>query len=113
MAVILFVAIFQGVSVGKNTAQAVAIVEMVKNISTGLDYFYNDQGRYPNLSEFADQNVMLNYFSSFPFQNFISNSCPESLIYKKNTASSVTLNFCLPVATGGYVKSWNTLSLNK
>lgn len=113
MAVLLFIAIFRGASVGKDVAQANAIIGTAKNIVVALDYFYNDQNRYPNVSEFSEQNIMLNYLNVFPVPNFVSTVCQESFDYKKDNATKVSLNFCLPKASGAYGQGWNTLSLSK
>ncbi len=113
MAVILFVVIFQGVSAGKDNAQAGAVIGTAKSITAALEYFYNDQNRYPNVLEFNEQNVMLNYLNIFPAPNFISAVCPESFIYKKNSSSAASLSFCLPSKQGNFQKGWNTFNLNK
>ncbi len=113
VAVILFVAIFQGVKAGKATAQANAVILVTQNFSAGLEYFYQDQNRFPNVLEFNEQNLMLNYFNVFPFPKFISALCTESFEYKKNSNTSVILNFCLPKSAGTYQAGWNTLTLNK
>jgi hypothetical protein len=113
VAVLLFVAILRGSSAGKDTAQATAVIGTAKNITTALDYFYSDQNRYPNVSEFGEQNIMLNYLNVFPVPNFISAVCQESFVYKKDSASTASLSFCLPKASGAYAQGWNVLSLNK
>lgn len=113
VAVLLFVAIFQGAKAGKDTAQADAIIEAAQNLSAGLEYFYNDQDRFPNVLEYGDQNIMLNYFNVFPVPSFVSSFCRESFVYKKNTSSGVSLSFCLPKEAGGYQKGWNILNFSK
>lgn len=113
VAVVLFTAIFKGTRAGKDTAQSSAVLQTAQNISTALDYFYSDQNRYPNVLEFSEQNIMLNYLNIFPLPNFVSERCTESFIYKKNSATAVSLSFCLPRDFGSYMQGWNTLSLNK
>ncbi len=113
MAVLLFVAILRGATAGKEVAQAVAVIGTAKNITDALDYFYNDQNRYPHVSEFGEQNIMLNYLNVFPAPNFVSQKCPESFVYKKESSTKATLSFCLSKASGNYAQGWNTLSLNK
>lgn len=113
VAVILFVAIFQGISTGKAIAQSQAIVKSAENITAALNYFYSDQNRYPNALEFGEQNVMLNYLNTFPLPEFTSSACTQSFSYKKNSATSVVLSFCLPRTFEQYQQGWNNVVLNK
>ncbi len=107
VAVILVWSIGAGWSKGKSMADAGQVLANADRLVTGLDYFYNDQDRYPTALEF-DSGLMHAYFTSFPPHNFTSSQCPESYSYKRNSASQYLLGFCLPVATNGFRQGWNS-----
>ncbi|HYV33435.1 MAG TPA: hypothetical protein VE973_01120 [Candidatus Limnocylindria bacterium] len=109
VAVILFLAIFLGISSGKTSAQSQTVVKAAQNLAQGLKYFYQDQSRYPTLLEFSDKNIMLSYFSSFPPQDFVSGNCPQSFIYKIIGVSITQLDYCLPKGSGQYAAGWNKI----
>lgn len=110
VAVVLLLVIFQGLNKGKQAAQAQIIAQGAQNLAAGLKYFYNDQNRFPSATEFADQNIMLNYFSAFPPTNFVSAACSQSFIYKRISQTNFQLNFCLPRGVGGYNDGWNMIN---
>ncbi len=107
VAVILFLVISKGLSVGQQTAQAENVVKITQSLVTGLQNFYSDQDRFPSPLEFADKTIMLNYFSSFPPSDFASSACNQSFVYKRVSISNFQLNFCIPTATGKYSAGWN------
>ena len=112
MAVILFISIGAGIGSGFKHAQSLAVIESVNNLQTGLNYFYNDQDRFPTAVEFSDQVIMSNYFKSFPPINF-AGSCPQNYIYKRNSDINFELDFCLPTSSGNFKSGWNLLSGKK
>lgn len=113
VAVILLLAAVWGAVLGKALAQSDTVVQTAKNLATGIEFFYNDQNRFPSAAEFQNNNLMLNYFSQFPPSNFVSSNCPESFSYKRLELNSYQLNFCLPRAFGGYRAGWNQLNIQK
>jgi hypothetical protein len=112
MAVILFWAVSSGINSGRLEAQAQAVLQTAQNLSAGLQYFYSDQNRFPSASEFADQSIMLNYFSVFPPVDLISSACSQSFVYKRISPGNFQLSFCLPKPVSGYVAGWNTINGN-
>lgn len=106
----MFLSIFMGVKVGRELAQSEAVLISTENLQKGFDFFYNDQNRYPSLAEFEDKAVMLNYFSSYPPLEFLSQKCAQSYIYKRLSLKSLELSVCLPRPLGGYAGGWNSFS---
>lgn len=109
-AVILLSALLGGLSSGRTLAQAASGKTQAENLKTALNYFYQDQNRYPTELEFATPSVMLNYLTAMPLGSLAVSQCPEAVNYKRLTPSSFSLNFCLPAAAGSYQKGWNALS---
>jgi hypothetical protein len=109
-AVVLLLAIFWGASAGQQLAESTAISQTAQNLVSGLKYFYKDQNRYPTATEFADQNTMLNYFTVFPPENFVSKNCTQNFIYKRTDVTDFSLSFCLPKAVASYQAGWNTVN---
>ncbi len=109
-AVVLFWAILSGIGSGQLLAQSQMVVQTSQNIGKSLQYFYQDQDRYPSATEFANQNVMLTYATGFPLPEYISKNCSESFVYKRLSLNVFELDFCLPVATNNYQAGWNKIS---
>jgi hypothetical protein len=109
-AVVLLLAIFWGAGYGQKISQSKIIIQTAKNAVLALQYFYQDQNRYPTAEEFGNQNLMLNYMSNFPLPEFPSSACSQSFVYKRTDPADFTLSFCLPTAEAGYQTGWNNLS---
>ncbi len=110
MAVFFFFALVWGGFKGYDQAKAKTIVTNSQTLMEGLQYFYNDQNRYPTLQEFADNNLMLNYFNPFPARPILSSGCSQNLIYKTTSYQSYELDFCLPGKQDKFQKGWNKLT---
>jgi hypothetical protein len=108
-AVILLLAIVWGINTGKKIAQAKIIIQTSKSAALALQYFYQDQNRYPTATEFENQSLMLTYFSNFPLPNYPSSACSESFVYKRAEPAAYSLSFCLPTVEGGYQAGWNSI----
>lgn len=104
-ALLLWVAVING----QRSAQSRQIVKDVTAISQALEYFYQDQNRYPAIGEFEDQNVMRQYLSNFPPKEFASGVCVESISYQNNFRNDYELRFCLPKGVKGYRTGWNSI----
>lgn len=111
-AVILFWAISSGIQNGKNIAQAALVAQNAQSLAKGFDFFYQDQNRFPSALEFQNNNLMNEYFGSFPPLSFASSICPESFLYKRPGLKSFELNFCLPANYQNYRPGWNKLVSN-
>lgn len=109
-AAVLLLAILLGANSGRTAAQAQIIAQTASNLSSGLNYFFSDQNRFPTATEFSDQNLMLNYFSTWPPVDFGTGACSQSYIYKRVSANSYQLSFCLPQATGKFQQGWNSVN---
>lgn len=110
MAAVLLLVIFWGINNGKVLAQAITVEQASKSTVSALNFFYQDQSRFPSSLEFSSQNVMLNYLTVFPLPEFISQTCSQTFVYKRMSNSTYQLSFCLPAAYSGYHKGWNTLN---
>lgn len=110
LAVIVTVAVlWMAIVNGQRSAQSRQIVKDVESITQALEYFYQDQGRYPSINEFDDQNVMRQYLSNFPPQQFVSGICDKSIDYVNTFRSDYELRFCLPKSVKGYRTGWNAI----
>jgi type II secretory pathway pseudopilin PulG len=109
-AVILLLAVVWGVANGKKIAQAKILIQTSQNAISALQYFYQDQNRYPTATEFENQNLMLTYFSNFPPPDYPSSNCSQSYVYKRPDPAIFTLSFCLPTVEGGFKVGWNTIN---
>ncbi len=94
---------------GQRSAQGRQVVKDVETVIQALEYFYQDQNRYPSLNEFEDQNVMRQYLSNFPPQEFTSGVCDQSIDYVNTFRSDYELRFCLPKGVKGYRTGWNMI----
>jgi hypothetical protein len=112
-AVILLWAVLGGLSAGKTQAQTQLVIQNAREITKGFSYFYSDNNRYPAISEYQNQNLMLEYFNYFPPRNLAFSLCGENYIYKRNSNSSFQLNFCLPKASQGFKAGWNQITEDK
>lgn len=97
---------------GSRAAQSRQVVKDATAIVSGLDYFYKDQNRYPSIGEFNDQNVMRQYLSNFPPQDFNSGVCSGSFDYVNTFRDDYELRFCLPKGVKGYKTGWNSFKSN-
>lgn len=113
LAVVLFAAIFVSINTGRQNAQAEAVVKTAENLQAGLDFFYQDQNRFPTFNEFTSREVMSNYFSFFPPKDFVSKNCAQNFVYKRIEQKSYQLSFCLPGASDGFKKGWNSINEQK
>jgi hypothetical protein len=98
-------ALTTGVRAGKSTI----VMKNTAALKTGIDYFFADQNRYPTAIEFADRNIMADYFSGFPPVAILGGSCTRSYNYSSATAKNFELDFCLPRAAAGYPGGWNKI----
>lgn len=94
---------------GQRSAQSRQTVKDAVAITKALEYFYQDQDRYPSSDEFTDQNVMRQYLNNFPPQEFNSTVCPDSFDYVNTFRSDYELRFCLPKGVQGYQTGWNSI----
>ncbi len=102
--------VFFGVSSGKKQAQSILVLNQVSEEILALNYFYDDNNRYPTGDEFARSEVMQNYLTKIPKSSDIQNSfCPETLKYLRPRPESYELSFCLPKAQDGYKLGWNKI----
>ncbi len=113
LAVILLLEIIFGIQSGKNLAEARVIASNAEQVSRGLEYFFNDQEKYPNPAQFNDRNLMVNYFNIFPPEEFQNKSCPNTFEYRSPDEKRYELNFCLPSKFENYPAGWNKITVSK
>lgn len=112
-AVILLWVLLSAIGAGRAQAQSNVVLENVRSISLALNYFYEDQGRFPKLQEFQNKNIMLNYLSSLPENKFVSKTCSQNFAYERLSQNAYEFSFCIPAATAGYDPGWNKLKVSK
>lgn len=116
MAVIFIYSMQLAVARGRIQAKAEAIASESQELLKALDFFYNDQGRFPSAFEFTerqDKNILKAYTENFPPKQISSRTCTESFRYERVTQKSYKLLVCAPVATGDLAQGWNTFSVAK
>lgn len=116
MAVILISSMYYARSQGSTRAQAEATFHESQELSKALEFFYNDQGRFPSAVEFtesSEKNILKIYTENFPPKQMPSKVCTESFKYERITPKSYKLLVCVPVATNGLLRGWNTLLVAK
>ena len=111
LAVILLYTIISAYSLGKLSAQATVVNNNAHQLLNAVDYFYNDQNRFPSADEFSDFQSMNSYSTRIP-QNIASGSCSTSYSYKRISRSSMQLSMCLPYPVGGFPSGWHTFLIN-
>jgi hypothetical protein len=113
LAVILLWAIWSGFSSGRENAQSELLVHNARQLVGALDYFYQNQDRFPTAGEFIDANLMGQYVKPLPIQQIVGNTCAQSFDYKRLSPDSFQLLVCLPRAGDGFQRGWNQLMVNK
>lgn len=116
MAVIFIYSMQLAIVRGRIQAQAEATASESQELLKALDFFYNDQGRFPSAFEFTerqDKNILKAYTENFPPKQISSQTCTESFRYERVTQKSYKLLACVPVATSGLMQGWNTFSVAK
>jgi type II secretory pathway pseudopilin PulG len=103
---------------GQYAGQSRQALKDGRAIAQALEYFYQDQNRYPSTDEFTDQNLMRQYLSGFPPQQYVSPSCParnggSTFGYVNNFRKDYELRICLPKAVKGYNAGWNKITAPK
>ncbi len=111
--VLLLISLFFGIRSGKANAQARIVYETADQLVKGLDNFFSDQDRFPDSAEFANPDILLNYFSRLPYNVSFGAACSENFIYKRAGLTGYQLDFCLTEGANGYLKGWNMLSVQK
>lgn len=111
--VLLSLAVF-GQGRGKDQAKAKEIVASVGSIVSSLDFFYNDNNRFPTADEFASKEIMQDYFSVYPdFNTWSEGACDAGFNYTRPNTKAYKLDFCLPSNSGEYKKGWNEIANSK
>lgn len=106
VAVILLWSIGSGYNNGRLYAQSRVVDKNALTLKQGLEYFFQDQDRYPTPLEFQNEQLMLKYFFPFPPVEFKSAQCPQSYVYKRLSLREYQLNFCLLKNVGEFKAGW-------
>jgi type II secretory pathway pseudopilin PulG len=110
LVVILVLLGLWGFSNGVDSAKARRVLKDAKVLTEGFTEFKKDQNRFPSTGEFEDNNLMRNYVTNFPPQQFPDALCEKSFDYFSGSSQEYELRFCLPKAVSGYQLGWNTLT---
>jgi type II secretory pathway pseudopilin PulG len=103
---------------GRYAGQSRQAIKDAHAIQQALEYFYKDQNRYPSTDEFTDQNLMRQYMSGFPPQQYFSPNCPDrgngsTFSYINNFRNDYELRICLSKGVQGYKSGWNKVTAPK
>jgi hypothetical protein len=79
---ICLLTIFFAFNSGKNRAQSKYVSQNAESLASGLDYFFQDQGRFPTAVEFSNPNIMRDYYSAYPVEDLVSKACPQCFLYQ-------------------------------
>lgn len=113
LTVILLLTIFSGLKKGKLEAQTEAVLNNTQAINKALEYFFQDQDRYPTAMEFAEPKLMGQYLSLYPIPDIVSENCSNSFRYLRIEPKKYDLFFCLSKDTENSIQGWNKYSSTK
>ena len=102
-----------GVKSGQALAQSKLILINAGAVTAGLDFFYNDYGRFPSLLEYETPDLMSVYFSKWPPIEFSGKLCSRSFSYESSRFNEYSVNMCLPTAKDGFLKGINQFTVTK
>ena len=105
--------VFLGLQRGVEAAKAAMVYHTASVLRQGLDYFFSDQDRFPSVVEFNHPNILLTYFTHLPDNVSQAAICPKNFVYKRLTANSYELDFCLAQNVGNLGKGWNKVVVSK
>lgn len=97
----------------KTKQESMLIVKNSFVLKQGLDYFFEDNERFPTSREFLDPNVFGIYISPFPLKDFKSQECEQTWEYKRLSLAEYKLDFCLRSGFENYKAGWNQLSFRR
>lgn len=108
--ILLLIFIFLGIGSGKRYAQSQAVLANVQELAVLLNYFKQDQGRFPTQVELSDKNIILTYASVFPIPSLKIPDCNKNFEYVSNEFNNYTLTFCIPSDFGSFKIGQNKFS---
>ncbi|QQS22790.1 hypothetical protein IPM19_04145 [bacterium] len=94
---------------GQHAGQSRQAVKDANAIKQALEYFYQDQNRYPATDEFKDDNLMRQYVSGFPPKQYPSEQCPATFQYSNNFRNDYELRLCLTKGVSGFKEGVNII----
>ncbi len=115
VAVILLYVTYSGIRSGSTDAKSEVVLANAKTLAEGINYFYEDQDRFPSDEEFSNADVMSSYIEGYPPINIFSGACigneqdNSTYSYFSLNEKSYELSFCLPSEIGGYKAGKNTV----
>ncbi len=110
--ILLFTLIYANTK-GQTKAKTQILFYNLQSIVKALDFFYNDQERYPTFSEFESNEIMGWYLSKYPVKDIVSDECLNSFRYVRLEPKKYDLYFCLAEDMEGYNVGWNKYSVLK
>jgi hypothetical protein len=93
-----------GFRAGRDLAKSYLVVKQVAASMKALDYFYQDQDRYPSSAEFDDKSALGVYATLVPFPQVTSKDCPGTLAYDTFDERNFTLSYCITRELAGQAK---------
>lgn len=103
---------FKGFNRAKFEQQSKVAFKNASMVRQGLQFFFNDYGRFPKALEFENSLAMRDYFSDFPPKDFAFENCGKSWLYARPTAFNYEFSFCLGESVNGLSRDWYKFSSN-
>lgn len=107
---VLLVVIHLGASSGKKRSFSESMAAMSLEHVKALDFFFQDNARFPTADEFAGESFVNRYFNREPQPLTPVGECPGEVIYTRPSFNAYQLNFCLETQVGEYKEGWNQIS---
>ncbi len=107
---VFFVVAMIGFFVGRDLARSEFAFKQVDALASGLNFFYQDNDRYPSEQEFRNLELMNQYFSGLPLSSIVSKKCPKPIAYRTFDRLDYTVEFCLPRLYAGLLAGSYSIS---
>lgn len=108
VACVLFgLSVLFGIAAGFSAGKSKATFDSVSAVNKALQYYKQDQGRFPTADQFYNQRILVpNYMDTVPEPQDLSGGCAKytEFIYAQTAPSNYVLEFCLTSAAGGLGK---------
>lgn len=115
--VLFFLSAIWGIYAGYQYGKSKATYQSVSHLYDALNFYYQDQGRYPSADQLYNQSILTayNYIGNLPKPDDATGKCSEykDFIYTQSKPSDFSLQFCLLKPVGGYSSGLNVITEDK
>lgn len=106
-----------GVYAGNQYGKSKATYVSVSHLYDALNFYYQDQGRFPSADQLYNQSVLnaYNYIGNLPVPDDATGICApyQKFIYTQSTPRDFSLQFCLLKGVAGYPAGVSTIKEDK